>query len=292
MIALICIGISASGKSTYADKWLAENTNSIEVNRDAYRKSLTIGDGKEWKWKNWNWKRENEVTALCNSDIEYAAKNKFSIIISDTNLNYDRNMTLKAKLEAMGYEVNFKLFDITYEEAVKRDLNRSNPVGSNVIAKMWKQWLEYTDRKKYKPDSLLPNAVMCDIDGTIAEMHDRGPFEWHKVGNDKPKQFVIDVLHGLHHNNKIIFMSGRDSVCRAETMKWLEDNLPFKDYELFMRPEGDMRKDSIVKEELFWEHVAPLYNVKMVFDDRVQVVNLWHDIGLNVFAVGDQRILF
>jgi hypothetical protein len=52
-----------------------------------------------------------------------------------------------------------------------------------------------------------------------------------------------------------------------------------------MRPENDMRKDSVVKSELFWEHVAPNYNVQFVLDDRDQVVDFWRSIGLVCWQV-------
>jgi hypothetical protein len=47
-----------------------------------------------------------------------------------------------------------------------------------------------------------------------------------------------------------------------------------------MRPAADSRKDSIVKAELFWEHVAPHWNVRGVIDDRDQVVAMWRALGL------------
>jgi len=38
-----------------------------------------------------------------------------------------------------------------------------------------------------------------------------------------------------------------------------------------MRPQGDMRKDSIVKRELFDAHICDQYNVLFVLDDRDQL---------------------
>ena len=55
----------------------------------------------------------------------------------------------------------------------------------------------------------------------------------------------------------------------------------------YMRPEGDMRKDCVVKEELFWRNVAPSYNVVAVFDDRPQMIKCRHQLGLKTIAVAD-----
>lgn len=80
-------------------------------------------------------------------------------------------------------------------------------------------------------------------------------------------------------------MSGRDGISRELTEKWLEGkDIPYR--ALFMRAEGDQRKDSIVKKELFDEHVRNNYYVRGVFDDRDQVVSMWRkELGLTCFQV-------
>jgi hypothetical protein len=89
-----------------------------------------------------------------------------------------------------------------------------------------------------------------------------------------------------HAGNKIILMSGRDSVCRKETEDWCDRHGVKHDW-LFMRPEGSMEKDRHVKEKMFWKHIAPYYDVRGVFDDRLQVCLLWYDLGIPLFKVGD-----
>jgi hypothetical protein len=41
-----------------------------------------------------------------------------------------------------------------------------------------------------------------------------------------------------------------------------------------------MRKDAIVKRELFDAHVRGTWNVNFVLDDRQQVVDMWRGLGL------------
>jgi len=55
--------------------------------------------------------------------------------------------------------------------------------------------------------------------------------------------------------------------------------------ELFMRPEGDMRPDNIVKAELFDTYVRDNYDVQFVIDDRDQVVDMWRRMGLACLQV-------
>jgi hypothetical protein len=53
-----------------------------------------------------------------------------------------------------------------------------------------------------------------------------------------------------------------------------------------MRPEGDNRKDSIVKRELFDTHVRNKFYIDFVLDDRDQVVDMWrNDLGLTCLQV-------
>jgi hypothetical protein len=83
---------------------------------------------------------------------------------------------------------------------------------------------------------------------------------------------------------KVILLSGRDESCREETDKWLDRWGIFYD-QLIMRTANDNRKDSIIKEELFNEHIKNKYNIHAVFDDRDQVVAVWRKLGLKCFQV-------
>lgn len=47
-----------------------------------------------------------------------------------------------------------------------------------------------------------------------------------------------------------------------------------------MRKDGDTRRDSIVKRELFEEHVKGKFNVVAILDDRPQVIReCWRELG-------------
>jgi len=96
---------------------------------------------------------------------------------------------------------------------------------------------------------------------------------------------------------KVLFTSGRDSKYREPTIRFLnqyfrtpnerftQDAMETAEwnvipYELFMRPEGDMRKDSIVKTEIFDQRIRDKYNVVFAVDDRNAVVDNWREMGL------------
>jgi len=295
MKAIITVGISASGKSMFANEFLSKDLlGRGEVNRDNIRKYLMEKDGNTFSWDKWNWKREKEVTIIVDAAIESHAMLKNDIIISDTNLNGGRRDALELKLKQLGYHVEIMPFPVSLEEAWKRDSKRANGVGHSVIAKQYQEWLKYIERKTYIPNTTKPNCIVVDIDGTLAHMNGgRGAFEWSKVGQDTVDESVKQIIEAMYttFKCKIVLLSGRDACCMSETCSWLSDNGVYF-HELHMRQEGDMRKDTIVKEEIFWEKVAPFFNVIFAIDDRPSVARLWRELGLKVFQVGDPHIEF
>lgn len=297
--AIVTIGISASGKTTWAENFVNEPDNNgewVNINRDDIRFD-TFCDG-ERNWTKYKFKRSNEarVSDICDTMIKQAAAEGLNIVCSDTNLNSKYRNRLVDKLEGLGYSVEIREFPITLEDAWKRDSLRSNGVGHTIIARQWEQWQSYLkekgDVKVYQPDRSKERAVIVDIDGTLAHMTSRGPFEWEKVGEDNVDALVASVVEGLHlQGYRIILLSGRDSVCREQTEYWLEKHNISHD-RLHMRPEGDFRKDTVVKEEVFWQYVADNYNVKGVIDDRPVVCRMWRDLGLKVLNVGNPWVEF
>ncbi len=133
-----------------------------------------------------------------------------------------------------------------------------------------------------------PWVTLVDIDGTVALRGDRSPYDETRVLGDEPNQPVLDaVVERREAGDLIVFMSGRSEKCRPDTEKWLSVNYG-TDYELLlMRPAGDGRRDSVVKQELFDRHIRRHYRVRYVFDDRDQVVRMWRRLGLTVFQVAD-----
>lgn len=303
--AILTRGISASGKSTFAREWVKEMTRRevngvmcvlprVEVNRDDIRRELTEKDGKVFTWDKWNWKREGEVTTIATAKIMEAVENGFDVIVSDTNLNEGRLKNMILDFESHGYHVTVKDFPITLEEAWKRDAKRENGVGHSVIASQYEQWLKVYGRKTYVADKTKPKCILVDIDGTLAHMNGkRGAFEWDKVGVDDVDPHVRTLLELFWNDTEcyIIVLSGRDGVSREKTEDWLKDNLVSYD-QLIMRTPNDMRKDTFVKEEIFWRDIADNYNVQFVIDDRPSVCRMWRELGLKTFQVGNPHIEF
>lgn len=302
--AIITVGISCSGKTTWAEEFSRDSGYTI-VCRDYFRRMIQFDEGipigkSGVNWKKWNWKKEHDVTLSVWDLINAISKFKNpNLIVADTNLNSNYRNNLIEELEKLDYVVGIKEFPITIEEAWERDAARENGVGHSVIAKQFSQWNEYlksTNRLPFVDTTIKPDrsyVVICDIDGTIAinDGH-RSAYDWTKVFQDKPNEKIRSLLHTFRYDYNVIYVSGRDESCRAETEQWLTTHF-FPNGPVYMRSEGDNRKDYVVKEELFLKHINGKYNIAFVLDDRPQVIrNTWQKLGLTTLIVGNPWIEF
>lgn len=291
---LITRGLPASGKTTFARKL---QPDVVRVNRDDLRRML---HGRRLHTQH----AEAQVTQAQRAAVEALLRARGSVIVDDTNL---RAKTVREWAEmAARFTASFEVHDFTdvpVDECVRRDVDRPEDerVGEDAIRRMHARYLAgknvplpipFVDPggpgMLYQPDPELPAAVLVDIDGTVALMGRRSPYAWNRVGEDDPNPAVITAVRAMHAaGHAIVFCSGRDAVCRAETEAWLELFVGVPYEALFMRPEGDSRKDSIVKREIFDQQVKDRWRIVGVFDDRQQVVRMWRQLGLTVFQVAE-----
>lgn len=291
----LTIGIPASGKSTWAKQYCADNPNTVRVCRDDFRlmfrnSQLMDNDG------------ESLVTTLVESAIRQAVACDYDIIVDQTNCNERFFRKLIAFCEELD-EVQIRAFDIELKEAIYRNSQREAKVPDEVIHKMYDGFLRTVlnvsllNRPKkvsetYVSDESLPPAIIFDVDGTLALMHDRGPFDWAKVGQDLPNKAVIEAFQAYYDQNyAMIVLSGRDGVCKQETVKWLTDNDIYYT-ELHMREAKDSRPDTVIKKEIFDLYIRNRFNVVGVYDDRKSVKRMWVNLGLFVFDCNQQDLEF
>ncbi len=129
-------------------------------------------------------------------------------------------------------------------------------------------------------------GVIFDIDGTLAKMVGRSPYDWNRVHEDKANTPIVNML-SLYESNgyEIIIFTGRDGSCKELTKEWLTDNEIFYS-ELHIRPEGNTEKDAIIKRRMFEENIRGKYYCEMVVDDRDQVIEMWRtELGLTCLQV-------
>jgi predicted kinase len=147
MKAIITVGVSASGKSTFAREYVQANPDAIKIDRDDLRFSLRCA--MSWGEYQFNKKVERMVTLAHEAMITFAGKHCMDVVIAETSLTPKTRARLVQLLKAAGYsKITFKDFPITLEEAIERDSKRQYSVGESVIRKQYVQWLEYLQSKE------------------------------------------------------------------------------------------------------------------------------------------------
>lgn len=293
---IVTVGVSGSGKSTWAkEQWEKAPLNTIVVNRDKIRELLfgfSESSVASYYSRSDLSKLEKEVTLYEDTIINEGLCQGKTVIVDATHLKQEY---LK-RFEYWNVLVEYIYFDIDLSEAIQRDKNRLRSVGEDVIKRQYNQYKTTPRLDTFTPTIFNniksnPSVWIFDIDGTIAHMVERNAFDWNRVGEDILDEPVSNVFHALNREcefvvpDDIIFCSGRDEVCRNDTLEWLRYHLgKFNNYDLRMRSKGDQRPDWIVKEEI-WRDIAKTRYIEALIDDRNQVVRRARALGIKVFQV-------
>lgn len=281
-VLVLTRGLPGSGKTTWAKAWVDEDpAHRARLNRDDLRRQMFNKPFLDYAG-------EQAVTHAQQSAAKALLRSGRDVVVDDTNL---RAKYVRAWIDLSaeaGANVRIREFiDVSVDECIRRDAEREQPVGEQVIRGMHDRYfplapVEVTPPEvaRYVPDTSLIQAWIVDIDGTLALMCDRSPYDETRVLDDSLNFPVAEVVRGLCRVGfDIVLLSGRTEACRRDTLKWLERHgIPHD--ALFMREVGDQRRDAIIKRELFEQYVAPKWAVVGVIDDRRQVVDMWRSLGL------------
>ncbi len=134
------------------------------------------------------------------------------------------------------------------------------------------------------------DAVIVDLDGTLADRGDRSPYAHAGFVNDAPFPDVVRLVQSLAAaGNAIVIASGRAERTRQESLEWLDRYLAVPLSGFYLRAEEDNRPDAVVKSEMLAEIQESGFRVWLVIDDRDQTVHMWRQHGLTVaqIAYGD-----
>jgi predicted kinase len=125
-------GIPASGKSTYAEQWVAEDpANRVRINRDSIREAL-FGDASSHV-------DENKVTEVENMLIAKGLREGKHVMSDNTNTNMAFIPKAIKFAKANGAtKINNKDFPISLEVAKKRNSERDRKVPEHVLERMSK----------------------------------------------------------------------------------------------------------------------------------------------------------
>lgn len=292
MTLTITRGYPGSGKTTAALLWVSQAPGRVRVNRDDLRVTL-------YGQHRLDFLQEQTVTTVQHAAVRALLDAGKHVIVDDTNLRLRYARAFADIAVEKGVVLDVWDMPVPVDECIARDAARDRVVGEDVIVGMAARFpfplppVEPSKRTAdtppaaYEPNLSLPSAWLVDIDGTLALMGDRSPYDTTRVGEDAANTVIADLAVMLAEHDRLVIMSGRDEVCRADTEQWLHENLGDAWAELHMRPEGDRRADYIVKADLFDRHVRDRWNVIGILDDRTQVVRMWRAMGLTCLQVAD-----
>lgn len=289
-------GLPGSGKTFWAKAWVAQDPASrARVNRDDLR--AMVHDGQFIKGVT-----EKRIIAARDAAIVTLLRQGVDVVSDDTNLPARTARDLANLARQAGADLEVRDFtDVSIDLCIERDADRERTVGEQVIRDMHTRYLRgralplplpeepaEAGPEPHEPKPGTPSAVLVDVDGTVALLNGRNPYDETRVDEDLPNDPVIGVVRAMAAaGHRVVFMSGRTEGCRDATTSWLVRHVRVSFEGPFMRAVGDGRRDAVVKAELFDEHVRERFDVVCVLDDRRQVVEAWRSMGLTVLQVAE-----
>ena len=272
-------GLPASGKTTWAKTLLRKKQGAwVRVSLDEL--GAMCFDGRQ------SWQNDAFLAGMRDRIILQALENNQHVIVDETHLTREPLDHLIKLVDGLAtVEVEDRFLSISVEECVKRDLQRPNSLGEKAIRKMYRDYLQTTISPLVYTKAQA-DCIIVDMDGTLALFNGRSPYEEQKCDTDLPNEPVVETVKKWQDAVDVVICSGRTDDVKEKTIDWLRRyGIEFK--ALHMRQTGDVRKDAVVKAEIYREQIEGKYNVKFVLDDRNQVVELWRDLGLTVFQVAE-----
>lgn len=281
------VGLPGSGKSTWAKEYISHFPETKRVNKDDLRAMLDNG----------KWSKDNEKFVLQIRDmlITVALGEGKDVIIDDTNLAPKHQERVKQLVEEYNKlaDTNKAVFeikdftDVSVDECIKRDQKRANYVGEKVIRGMYRNFLMAKPAGPPADIEGVDRAIIVDMDGTLALFPGKNPYERDFI-NDEVNHPVLSIIYGyVDLGHRVIIVSGRKGRFLEETHAWLKKHEVPYDRIYMPRADEDNRKDVLIKQEIYEEHIKGKFNIDFVLDDRNQVVEFWRSQGLICLQVAE-----
>lgn len=134
---ILTIGTSSSGKSTWASNYIANNPNTVELNRDMIRFSEYTGAR---NWREYSvFPCENYVTKLLLNGFYNAIDDGYDVIVSDTNLSAATRGNWLLRAMGLGIEVEFVIMHSAFVKLFS-DPNKIMELPDYVLKKQYQNF--------------------------------------------------------------------------------------------------------------------------------------------------------
>lgn len=279
-------GLPASGKTTMAREIVGKGS-TVRITRD-YLRSMLFFDK--------DTKHNSELLAIAAVELTTAfLKVNVNVVIDECNLGEyhyngwrDTALAVGAKFEVQ--PVTASVSTCRFRDAARKDGEKA---GADVITNMaLKHGMHPAPEKGF---------ILCDIDGTIANINHRLHFvkkekkDWGSFFGAIPRDTVRpevaqQLMEFQAKGYDIVFISARPDTYKKETLLWLiqhtEKYLPQGFLTLIMRKATDQRPDVEVKKEMLDTFFPDRSHVHAILDDRPSVIRMWQEEKMNVIDVG------
>lgn len=281
---LILIGAPGSGKSTFAKYFIRTEENWMRLCRDDFRTM-------HFTYSNLPPHEEGLITDIMEASVEILLRKRCNVLLDATHCRAEYLNHYIDKFNHLA-DISFKVFEADAKTLAERCEKRNKETGKYIPTNVQKRYMNELEELKQvfdfstrplldnrilamEQNKDLPKAIICDLDGTLALMQNRNPFDASSCDNDDLNEPVANTLKAFAKEGyEILLVSGREDRFREPTITFLEKyEIPY--HQLWMRQSKDFRKDSIIKKEIFDAEIKDKYFIEFVLDDRDQVVELW-----------------
>lgn len=277
-------GLPASGKTTEALKLVRESKGRFKrFNLDEMRRMLHAG-GVDLTY-------DKKILSLIHRHaIEASLMRGYDIVDDNTNLHRKYFNRMARIAERIGdVEIIEKYIECPLDECLRRNKSREHSVPDELIRNMHQNYIKHkpvtsnrayfpAEPKVFEPLPGLPDAILVDIDGTIALSKGvRNYYDLTNVADDHPNLPVVDIVKTYADKGVLILLvSGRSESARDNTQFWAQYHQISYNC-LYMRGNDDNRRDCVVKQEIYENEIKGKYNILFILDDRPQVAKMWRE---------------
>ena len=186
-------GLPGSGKSTWAKEQIDNAKGGCKrISKDDLRAML---DNSQHSKGN-----ELFVKNVRDDIIKLSLENGKHLIIDDTNLDTSHETRIteianKFKQETgKNVSIKIKTFDTPLDVCIERDRNRNKSIGETVIRQMYQQYIApQRINDKLIQDEQLIKCIICDLDGTLAILNGRNPYDTGLCETDEINKPVMNI---------------------------------------------------------------------------------------------------
>lgn len=143
---LVLRGLPASGKSTYAVKWVNEDPeHRLRISQDSIRMMF----GKYWLEDKVQLKKRESITNNINMELlKQCMFNQFDIVLDNINLSIKTLSSIEDYVsyfnmkfvDLKAYKIEYKFFKEPLNVLINRDSKRDKSVGADVITNLYNKY--------------------------------------------------------------------------------------------------------------------------------------------------------